>query len=60
MGVKLLFRTAQGVQATEAGALLLHHAREIVSRFEEVEHCDPRRGCGADRRSGDRSALVHR
>lgn len=38
MGVKLLFRTAQGVQATEAGALLLHHAREIVSRFEEVEH----------------------
>lgn len=37
MGVKLLFRTAQGVQATEAGTLLLHHAREIVSRFEEVE-----------------------
>lgn len=37
MGVKLLFRTAQGVQATEAGALLLHHAREIVGRFEEVE-----------------------
>lgn len=38
MGVKLLFRTAQGVQATEAGALLLEHAREIVGRFEEVEH----------------------
>jgi len=37
LGVALLFRTAQGVQATEAGATLLAHARDIVARFEEAE-----------------------
>lgn len=37
LGVPLLFRTPQGVQATEAGEILLRNARTIVSHFEEAE-----------------------
>ncbi|GGE22643.1 LysR family transcriptional regulator [Aureimonas endophytica] len=37
LGVPLLFRTPQGVQATEAGEILLRNARTIVAQFEEAE-----------------------
>lgn len=34
LGVELLFRTSQGVQATEAGETLLRHARLILNQME--------------------------
>lgn len=37
LGVPLLFRTAQGVQATEAGQILLKNAKIILQQFEETE-----------------------
>ncbi|MDX7953911.1 LysR family transcriptional regulator [Lichenihabitans sp. Uapishka_5] len=37
LGVPLLFRTPQGVQATEAGLVLLRHARTILSQFEAAD-----------------------
>jgi LysR family nitrogen assimilation transcriptional regulator len=46
LGVPLLFRTAQGVQPTEAGEILLRNARAIVAQFEEAER--EIRGSGAE------------
>lgn len=38
LGLPLLFRTARGVQPTEAGGILLRHARVILGRLEQAEH----------------------
>ena len=37
LGVPLLFRTPQGVQATEAGLILLKNAKVILQKFEDAE-----------------------
>ena len=37
LGTPLLFRTPQGVQPTEAGAVLLRHARLILAQFEQAQ-----------------------
>lgn len=37
LGVPLLFRTPQGVQATEAGLILLRHAKIILGQFDDAE-----------------------
>ena len=37
LGVPLLFRTPQGVQATEAGMILLRHAQTILGQFEAAD-----------------------
>ena len=37
LGVPLLFRTTQGVQPTEAGAILLRNAQLILGQFEQAQ-----------------------
>ncbi len=37
LGVPLLFRTPQGVRPTEAGAILMRHAQQILAQFEQTE-----------------------
>ena len=46
LGVPLLFRTPQGVQPTEAGAILLRNAQLILAQFEQTEA--EIRGSGAE------------
>lgn len=46
LGVPLPFRSARGVEPTEAGAILLHHARVILERMAAP--------CGSVRRARSR------